>query len=82
MTAGQVAASIAMFTVVYLLLFAVFVFLLNDKIRHGPDDARPAAGRQVGAGFQIRRGRSEMNFGALDLHTVWFAWSACCLPAT
>jgi cytochrome d ubiquinol oxidase subunit I len=37
-TAGQVAASIAMFTLVYLLLFAVFVFLLNEKIRHGPDD--------------------------------------------
>jgi cytochrome d ubiquinol oxidase subunit I len=38
-TAGQVAASIAMFTLVYLLLFAVFVFLLNGKIRHGPDDS-------------------------------------------
>jgi cytochrome bd ubiquinol oxidase subunit I len=37
-SAGQVAASIAMFTLVYLLLFAVFVYLLNDKIRHGPDD--------------------------------------------
>jgi cytochrome d ubiquinol oxidase subunit I len=38
-TAGQVAASIVMFTLVYLLLFAVFVFLLNEKIRHGPDDS-------------------------------------------
>ena len=37
-SAGQVATSIVMFTLVYLLLFAVFVFLLNDKIRHGPDD--------------------------------------------
>ena len=38
-TAGQVVTSIAMFTLVYLLLFSVFVFLLNDKIRHGPDDS-------------------------------------------
>jgi cytochrome d ubiquinol oxidase subunit I len=38
-TAGQVATSIAMFTLVYLLLFSVFVFLLNEKIRHGPDDS-------------------------------------------
>jgi cytochrome d ubiquinol oxidase subunit I len=37
-TANQVAGSIVMFLTVYLLLFAVFVFLLNDKIHHGPDD--------------------------------------------
>lgn len=37
--ANQVVASIIMFAVVYLLLFAVFLFLLNDKIKHGPDDA-------------------------------------------
>jgi cytochrome d ubiquinol oxidase subunit I len=36
--ANQVLASIVMFTIVYLLLFAVFVFLLNDKIQHGPDE--------------------------------------------
>ena len=51
-TAGQVAASIAMFTLVYLLLFAVFVFLLNDKIRHGPDDGdlQPAGKWALGFG--------------------------------
>jgi cytochrome d ubiquinol oxidase subunit I len=38
-TASQVAASMVMFMVVYLLLFAVFLFLLDDKIRHGPDDS-------------------------------------------
>jgi cytochrome bd ubiquinol oxidase subunit I len=38
-TANQVAASMVMFLVVYLLLFAVFVFLLNEKIRQGPDDS-------------------------------------------
>ena len=68
----QVAASIAMFTAVYLLLFAVFVFLLNDKIRHGPDDADLQPAGKLGARLQIR-GRCVMNFGTLDLNTVWFA---------
>lgn len=38
-TANQVMASMVMFITVYLLLFAVFVYLLNSKIQHGPDDA-------------------------------------------
>jgi cytochrome bd ubiquinol oxidase subunit I len=42
--AGQVAASLAMFVVVYGLLFALFVFLLDQKIRGGPDAPTPAPG--------------------------------------
>jgi len=38
-SAGHVLTSIFLFSAVYLLLFAVFVYLLNDKIQHGPDDA-------------------------------------------
>ena len=37
--ANTVLAAIVLFSVVYLLLFAVFVYLLNDKIQHGPDEA-------------------------------------------
>jgi cytochrome d ubiquinol oxidase subunit I len=37
--ANAVLASIILFSLVYLLLFAVFVYLLNDKIQHGPDAA-------------------------------------------
>lgn len=37
--ANVVLTSLIMFTLIYLLLFAVFVYLLNDKIQHGPDDA-------------------------------------------
>jgi cytochrome d ubiquinol oxidase subunit I len=37
--ANAVLASLAMFAFIYLLLFAVFVYLLNDKIQHGPDAA-------------------------------------------
>lgn len=35
--ANSVLASIILFILIYLLLFALFVYLLNDKIRHGPD---------------------------------------------
>jgi cytochrome d ubiquinol oxidase subunit I len=38
-SANQVVASMIMFTFVYLLLFGAFLFLLNEKIRHGPDEA-------------------------------------------
>jgi cytochrome d ubiquinol oxidase subunit I len=37
--AQTVLAAIVLFSAVYLLLFAVFIYLLNDKIQHGPDDA-------------------------------------------
>lgn len=36
--ANAVLSSLIMFTLIYLLLFAVFVYLLNDKIKHGPDE--------------------------------------------
>jgi len=37
--ANTVLSSLILFTFIYLLLFAVFVYLLNDKIQHGPDAA-------------------------------------------
>jgi cytochrome d ubiquinol oxidase subunit I len=37
--ADAVLTAIVLFSLVYLLLFAVFVYLLNDKIQHGPDAA-------------------------------------------
>ncbi|MDD5260841.1 MAG: cytochrome ubiquinol oxidase subunit I [Methylacidiphilales bacterium] len=36
-TANEVLASLIMFTLIYILLFAVFIFLLDNKIRSGPD---------------------------------------------
>ncbi|MEZ4983487.1 MAG: cytochrome ubiquinol oxidase subunit I [Saprospiraceae bacterium] len=38
-TANQVLFSLIMFTLVYVLLFGLFVYLLNKKIKHGPDDS-------------------------------------------
>ncbi len=42
--ANVVLSSLILFTVIYFLLFAVFIYLLNDKIQHGPheDDLIPA----------------------------------------
>jgi len=37
-TANQIVASIVMFLFVYALLFLVFIYLLNRKIQHGPDE--------------------------------------------
>ena len=37
--AEQIVISIILFTVIYLMLFAVWVFVLNAKIIEGPDDA-------------------------------------------
>ncbi|MFO1475657.1 MAG: cytochrome ubiquinol oxidase subunit I [Verrucomicrobiota bacterium] len=34
-----ILTSLVLFTIIYFLLFAVFVYLLNDKIQHGPDEA-------------------------------------------
>lgn len=37
-SAEALVGSLVLFTAIYALLFAVFVYLLDDKIRHGPDD--------------------------------------------
>jgi cytochrome bd ubiquinol oxidase subunit I len=36
--ANAVLSSLILFTFIYFLLFAVFIYLLNDKIQHGPHD--------------------------------------------
>ena len=36
---GAIVTSLILFSLVYALLFAVFLFLLNHKIQHGPDEA-------------------------------------------
>jgi cytochrome d ubiquinol oxidase subunit I len=37
-TANQILGSIIMFGIVYFFLFVLFIYLLNEKISHGPDD--------------------------------------------
>lgn len=47
-TAGQVWFSLILFTLVYTLLFALFLNLMNKKIQHGPD------GMEEGTGYSKR----------------------------
>lgn len=35
---GQVWLSLILFTIIYLALFVLFLYLLNEKIKHGPED--------------------------------------------
>jgi cytochrome d ubiquinol oxidase subunit I len=36
LTTGEVLTSLVFFTLVYLALFVLFLYLLDQKIRHGP----------------------------------------------
>jgi cytochrome d ubiquinol oxidase subunit I len=40
-TANQVLASLIMFGLIYALLFVLFLYLLNEKIQHGPEEPAP-----------------------------------------
>lgn len=63
-TAEMVLTSIVMFAVIYALLFAVWVYVLNEKIRHGPDthmEVHPASLVEVAAGMVDRAGRSMLD---------------------
>ena len=40
-TANQVLGSMIMFSILYFLLFIVFLYLLNEKFKHGPTDVAP-----------------------------------------
>ncbi|MCX7626497.1 MAG: cytochrome ubiquinol oxidase subunit I [Candidatus Sumerlaeaceae bacterium] len=43
-SAAEVAASIAMFVIIYSLLFLVWLYVMGDKIRHGPAEDSEALG--------------------------------------
>ncbi|HPG39839.1 MAG TPA: cytochrome ubiquinol oxidase subunit I [bacterium] len=44
---GQVLTSIIIFGLIYLLLFALFIYLLVEKIKHGPDENDQAKEGQI-----------------------------------
>ncbi len=37
-TSEQIVFSLILFSIIYLLLFVLFIYLLNEKIQHGPED--------------------------------------------
>ena len=56
-TANQIIFSLILFTVVYVFLFALFLFLLNRKIQHGPVDY----GKQEQMGDAVKRDNPIMD---------------------
>jgi cytochrome d ubiquinol oxidase subunit I len=62
----QIVASMAMFAVIYGLLFAVFVFVLNDKIQRGPDEVA-APGGKTGRGGLLEAAGSLAAHGRYTL---------------
>ena len=59
--ANQVVFSIILFCLVYLLLFVTFLYLLNDKIQHGPEDDEGHHTKAVGVDddFLTQKGRAS-----------------------
>lgn len=55
-TSHQIVASMVMFMAVYALLFATFLFLLNDKIQHGPDESDLNPAGKLALGFKETAG--------------------------
>lgn len=46
-TASDVIISLLLFGFIYLLLFVLFIYLLNEKIQHGPDEPRMVEGHRA-----------------------------------
>jgi cytochrome d ubiquinol oxidase subunit I len=63
-SAEAILGSIAMFGVIYLLLFAVWVYVLNDKIQHGPEEADQIPGATTARGLLEAAGRLQAHGGS------------------
>jgi cytochrome d ubiquinol oxidase subunit I len=50
-TAGQVLISILLFSLIYLMLFVIWVYVLHGKIRHGPDEGEEPPAKTTPEGF-------------------------------
>ena len=62
-TANQVLWSIIMFGLIYALLFAVWIYVLNEKIQHGPEDGEGIL--KPDRGFLAVSGERTASGGAL-----------------
>ncbi|MCA9137689.1 MAG: cytochrome ubiquinol oxidase subunit I, partial [Planctomycetales bacterium] len=70
-TAQQVTSSIVLFGVIYSMLFAVWIFVLNHKIHHGPETGDELFRRKRAAGDkslsdQISHGGTTRGGGLMD----------------
>jgi cytochrome d ubiquinol oxidase subunit I len=57
-TGGQVLASIVMFSLIYVLLFWIWVYVLNDKIQKGPKPVLIGGKPQPGGWIAASAGRT------------------------
>ncbi len=62
---AQTLGSIVMFVVIYALLFAVWLYVLNDKIHHGPEPAEAQAGITAHSLAELAALRAGTGGGAL-----------------
>jgi cytochrome d ubiquinol oxidase subunit I len=69
-SAEQVLGSIVLFGIIYLLLFAVWVYVLNSKIQHGPDEADLAPPGKTSAEALIDAAASNKPAGGASLTRV------------
>ena len=63
--AAQVLGSIIMFILIYALLFAVWVFVLDSKIKHGPDEIEDVHPNSSGAILGVAGLRAGMGGASL-----------------
>ena len=52
---GEIWTSLIMFGLIYLLLFVLFLYLLNEKIQHGPGFAQPGMDDQTAVATESPR---------------------------
>jgi cytochrome d ubiquinol oxidase subunit I len=65
----EVLASLVMFSLAYLALFALWIFVINEKVRHGPPpvpEEHPAARSMVRAAAEVGLGRGGESLTATD----------------
>ena len=66
-SASQTLSSIILFGIIYFLLFLVWIYVLNDKIQHGPEEPHTAAATSAGALADIAGMRAGTGAGSLTM---------------
>jgi cytochrome d ubiquinol oxidase subunit I len=70
-TADMLLSSIVMFIVIYLLLFAVWIYVMNEKIQHGPEVNLPEPVATNARGFLETAIGYEAQAGGYSLTDAW-----------
>jgi len=60
-SAQKIVTSLVMFGIIYLLLLALFIFLLDHKIKHGPEEAPAPEGGVTGGRADLEVAPAEAS---------------------